>query len=219
MLNKFFSGEPSSKKTDFTIKREQSDKGEAGLLGGSSRKGFFFGATAPNPGIKITARHKRDLEALHLSALADGDANLFLEMGQKYTQMLEQLKPFFNDGIINKNTLIGKNIAIRNFLIFAYYNRGLAYAAQAKRRDALQDFDMVLNFDEKNQYALYQRGMIYSQQGKYKFAETDFKTIQNQSLVWHVDLNHWLRTQFLATPSRNALTDAPPQYVIFLRTK
>ena len=65
MLRRLFFGESSSRKSDFSLQRELSDKGEAiPIAGGGSRKSFLF-TPSPYIGIKMSPELRRDLETLH----------------------------------------------------------------------------------------------------------------------------------------------------------
>jgi tetratricopeptide (TPR) repeat protein len=69
----------------------------------------------------------------------------------------------------------GKATALKGDHIAAFYNRALAYSDMGQFDRALADFNTVLSFNPRNEYALYGRGLLKQKQDDAPSASVDIE--------------------------------------------
>ncbi|MDR1836185.1 MAG: tetratricopeptide repeat protein, partial [Treponema sp.] len=112
---------------------------------------------APNIGGKIISEDKENIsiDDLLVSALSAHNQNRFNEAISQYSRILE-LKP---------NNVICSII---------YKHRGMAYFACSLYSEAIEDFTLALDLDNKSYKAAYYRGVVHSVQRQYSRAIDDY---------------------------------------------
>ena len=112
---------------------------------------------APNIGGKIISEDKENIsiDDLLVSALSAHNQNRFNEAISQYSRILE-LKP---------NNVICSII---------YKHRGMAYFACSLYNEAIEDFTLALDLDNKSYKAAYYRGVVHSVQRQYSRAIDDY---------------------------------------------
>jgi putative GTP pyrophosphokinase len=151
-------GELEKRRDSFYQKIEESTDA---LLFGSAKTGedpAGTGSEASSPGLvekKHYSASSGTVDDLLLNALYAHNKNLFNEAIEFYSRILEMK---IDDSI---RSLIHKH-------------RGMAYFAQSKYQDAIDDFTNSLEWDKKSYKAAYYRGVVHAVQQRYADAAGDF---------------------------------------------